>query len=236
MRNGDFSGALTGRKLTGTDPIGNPYYENTIYDPATTQTAANGVQYRQPFPGNVIPTSRLSPVALKIQAFIPLADVPGATVLNNWYQSPKYGTYSAQPAVKVDHIINDKQKLSAYIDRPFNLAPNNVDGLPLPITQIQEPHSSTWIPRLNYDYTIAPTVLLHLGIGFLRFYSPATALSQEFAYNASGNLGFNGSAIGTGFPVINIPTSSTGGGFGPAIGPIGAVTLRTTTRLVRWRV
>jgi hypothetical protein len=218
-RQGNFSQALTGRQLNGTDPLGNPYYENTIYDPATTMTSASGVQYRMPFPGNIIPMSRLDPVALKIQAFIPLPDVPGATVLNNWYQSPKYGTYSVQPAFKVDHYISDRQKLSIYIDRPFNLAPNNEDGLPLPITTLQLPHGSTWIPRLNYDYTISPTVLLHWGAGFLRFYSPDTALPQEFSYNAAQQLGFTGSAIGTGFPVLSIPTSSTGGGMGPTMGP-----------------
>ena len=36
-RNGDFSGALTGRVL-GTDPLGRPILENAIYDPATTRT------------------------------------------------------------------------------------------------------------------------------------------------------------------------------------------------------
>ncbi len=218
MRNGDFSGALTGKQLKGTDPLGNSYFENTIYDPLTTEVV-NGVSVRTPFTGNIIPQSRLSPVALKIQAFIPVPDVPNATNLNNWYQSPKYGTYSVQPAFKVDHAINDKQKLSFYVDRPFNLAPNNEDGLPLPITQVQLPHGSTWIPRLNYDYVIRPTVLLHLGVGFLRFYSPTSALAQEFSYNAASQLGFTGSAIGTGFPVLNIPTSSTGGGMGPAMGP-----------------
>src|SRR5271165_6644489 len=58
-RNGDFSAALTGRKLTGTDPLGNAYYENTIYDPMTTATSSGGVQYRTPFANNMIPTSRL---------------------------------------------------------------------------------------------------------------------------------------------------------------------------------
>jgi len=218
MRGGDFSGSLTERKLTGTDPLGNSYYENTIYDPLSTQTV-NGVSVRTPFAGNIIPMSRLSPVALKIQNFIPLPDVPNSTLLNNWYQSPKYGTYSVQPAIKVDHAISDKQKVSFYIDRPFNLAPNNEDGLPIPLTQVQLPHSSTYIPRLNYDYVIKPSLLLHLGYGFLRFYSPSTALAQEFSYNAASQLGFTGSAIGTGFPVLNIPTSSTGGGMGPAMGP-----------------
>ena len=65
-RQGNFSSALTGRKLNGTDALGNSYYENTIYDPATYQTV-NGVAVTTPFAGNVIPYSRIDPVALKIQ-------------------------------------------------------------------------------------------------------------------------------------------------------------------------
>ena len=217
-RTGNFSAAL-GAKLNGTDPLGNPYYANEIYDPTTTTMSASGVAYRIPFPNNTIPTSRLDPVALKIQNFIPVPDVPGATLLNNWYQSPKYGTYSVQPAFKIDHYISDKQKISAYVDRPFNVAPNNEDALPFPITQVEIPHGSTWIPRLNYDYTIAPTLLLHMGLGYLRFHSPSGTLPGEQTYNAASQLGFVGSATGLGMPTISIGTSSTGGGMGPNMGP-----------------
>ena len=38
-RNGDFSAALTGRVLNGTDPLGRQLLENTIYDPLTERTA-----------------------------------------------------------------------------------------------------------------------------------------------------------------------------------------------------
>ena len=170
MRTGNFSESL-GANLIGDGSAGQSLLRKHIYDPTTTHGVRNGRSLRTPFPGNIIPTSRLDPVALKIQSFIPVPDVPGASHLNNWYQSPKYGTYSVQPALKFDHYISDKQKISAYVDRPFNLAPNNEDGLPFPITQVELPHGSTWIPRLNYDYTISPTVLLHLGVGFLRFKS-----------------------------------------------------------------
>ena len=220
MRSGNFSSSLTGRNLLPgqTDALGNPYFENVIYDPATTQVT-NGSYVRSPFPGNIIPMSRLSPVALKIQSYIPVPDVPGAGNLNNWYQSPKYGTYSVQPALKFDYIVSDTQKLSAYIDRPFNLAPTMKTGCLCRLLRFSSPHGSTWIPRLNYDNSLSPTLLLHLGVGFLRFYNPSTSLPQEFNYNAVTGIGFSGSAIGTGFPVVNIPLSSTGGGMGPDMGP-----------------
>ena len=44
--------------------------ENAIYDPRTTRIV-NGQVVRDPFPNNVIPTSLLDPVALRIQSLIP---------------------------------------------------------------------------------------------------------------------------------------------------------------------
>jgi len=65
-RQGNFSGALTGRTL-GTDPTGAAILENTIYDPTTNFAASNGSIVRTPFPGNIIPSSRIDPAAAKIQ-------------------------------------------------------------------------------------------------------------------------------------------------------------------------
>jgi hypothetical protein len=213
QRQGDFSGALTGRTLTG------GYPENGIYDPNTTQLI-NGVATRTLFPGNIIPQSRLDPVALKIQNLIPLP--PRTGILNNWPQGVPYKTWAAQPAFKVDHAISDTQKLSIYVDRPTNRVPGNLgyqDGLPYPISQMTDQKNNTWIARLNYDYNITPVLLMHLGIGFLRAYTPSAAPPVVSGYDAAGLLGFKGSALGTGFPQINGLSSSTGGGMGMNIGP-----------------
>src|SRR3954465_12059776 len=79
-RAGDFSGALTNRNL-GTDGLGRPILENTIYDP-TSDFNSGGLRNRNPFPNNVIPPSQLDPVALKIQSFIPLPTRSG--LINNY--------------------------------------------------------------------------------------------------------------------------------------------------------
>src|SRR2546425_233948 len=60
-RRGDFRQALTGRSL-GTDGLGRPIMENTIYDPAT-ERVINGQRYRDPYPNNTISANRLDPVA-----------------------------------------------------------------------------------------------------------------------------------------------------------------------------
>ena len=109
-RRGDFSAALTGRQL-GTDVLGRPIMENAIYDPRTTRTV-NGQVVRDPFPNNVIPTSLLDPVALKIQALIPSPD--NGELQNNWDPRIPNQRFQSIPSVKIDHSLNQNSKISGY--------------------------------------------------------------------------------------------------------------------------
>ena len=63
---------------------------------------------RNPFPGNIIPQAGFDPVAVKIQALIPLPDFAGN--INNWNQAPKYNKISATPAIKIDHNFSAAQQ------------------------------------------------------------------------------------------------------------------------------
>ncbi len=66
QRNGDFS-AL---------PV-------VIYDPATTRPNPNGTGFvRDPFPGNIIPASRISPISRNLQSYLP--DPSNANIQNNY--------------------------------------------------------------------------------------------------------------------------------------------------------
>lgn len=68
VKNGDFSG-------TGT----------TIYDPATGNRDGTG---RTPFPNNIIPSNRISPVAKKIIPFWPAPNLPGD--FSNYFVQPRF--------------------------------------------------------------------------------------------------------------------------------------------------
>jgi hypothetical protein len=59
MRAGDFSA-----------------FGTTIYDPATGNPNGSG---RTPFPGNVIPSTRISPIARALQARLPMPNLPGVS-------------------------------------------------------------------------------------------------------------------------------------------------------------
>jgi Carboxypeptidase regulatory-like domain/TonB dependent receptor len=235
MRNGDFSGALTGKTL-GTDPLGRPILENTIYDPNTNQTV-NGQVVRNPFPNNVIPSSRFDPVALKIQALIPAPTYPG--VLNNWNQAFSALTTETIPSIKVDQNFSNQGKLSFYYSRYHGPHFNGSDGLPIPITKVRWIDTLSWTTRLNYDQPVTPTLLIHAGVGFIHHPSPDQSIPEVRSYDPVAGLGLKGALFGLGFPGISGLSSATGGGMtlgmGASGGPIilGKPTAVLSATLVR---
>ncbi len=127
-RTGDFSGALTGRRLgTTVDPLGNPFFENTVYDPQSARTI-NGQVVRSPFAGNIVPLARLDPVALKVQALLPQPD--NSASINNWSQNLTGYKVSATPALKLDHAFTSASKASFYFQKAWNHTINNGLGRP----------------------------------------------------------------------------------------------------------
>jgi hypothetical protein len=100
QQTGDFSALLK---------IG-PQYQ--IYDPTTTAAAANGRFSREPFAGNIIPSSRLDPVAQKIQTYWPKPNLPGlADGTNNFSTATPDPNLYQNHIIRIDHEISDKQKV-----------------------------------------------------------------------------------------------------------------------------
>jgi hypothetical protein len=74
-------------------------------------TPASGVAYQDIFPGNVIPSACMDPVALDLlNRFVPLPNRPDGT----FQASPVSRERTDQFTVKLDHRLNDHQNLSAY--------------------------------------------------------------------------------------------------------------------------
>lgn len=192
MRNGDFSEILTGRTLN-TDPLGRRILENTVYDPATSRVV-NGQIVRDPYPGNIIPASLIDPVARNVQAMLPPPTYSG--IVNNfaetWFDRRDFSNKS----VKIDHNVSAKLKLAFFYAKYHY--DNNVhtagDGLPISLSAGRPKHAYTHTARLNADYSIAPTAILHLGLGFIRDFQPDSAPPEQLQFDAVKNLGLVGSA------------------------------------------
>ena len=82
QRSGNFSAALQPNvPCNGPDPAGQMVCLNEIFDP-NTQTVVNGSTVRNPFPGNIIPLTRMDPTAAIVQNLVPLPNTPGLTQLH----------------------------------------------------------------------------------------------------------------------------------------------------------
>ena len=200
MRAGDFSQILTGRNL-GSDVTGAAILENVVYDPATAHSV-NGNVVTTPFPGNIIPTPRISPISAKMEAFIPAVSTAGLT--NNWAQAYPAPKFMWVPTLKLDQLFG-KQKLSFYYSEFRTDQYVNPDGLPSPITQLRILYERNRTMRLNEDYTVSPSLLIHAGIGYIMYRNPDVAISSVLAYDAPGQLGLQG-----GIPTNFTGTSATG--------------------------
>lgn len=213
-RNGDFSAALTGRNL-GTDGLGRPILENTIYDPRTNRVGPDGRTYRDVFPNNVIPTSLLDPVSLKIQALVPKAI--NSALINNFERRYNFRKIQDIPSIKVDHNFTPNTKISGYYSIQRTDKDNGQEGLPDPISARRDQIIRSYTTRVNFDTSIRPTVLLHLGVGYQRYHNPDAAPESISTFDAAGQLGLKGGFM-AGFPRIT-GLGGAQGGLGFDIGP-----------------
>jgi len=226
FRNGDFSaispngtcslcaqlGIPTGA-LPSVDGLGRPIFANTIYDPTTRKiNPANGIAYADPFPGNKIPVTSFNPTSVAIQKLIPATQSGSFT--NNGNYTNISQRYTPIPSLKLDHSIGSKGKLSFYwsttgTESQYSLPNGNADGLPPTITMARGTFIYSQTERLNYDHTLTPTILLHVGGGYshISFYDGAPV--QDFNCAAIALQGCQASIF---FPRTVIGTTGSIGG------------------------
>ena len=112
-RSGDFSQTVdqAGNVIPIYDP--NTTVANPLYDPSQALSNTNLQYLRSPFPGNVIPPTRLSAVALKDLAYYPAPNTDvGPFYQNNYFvNSPETDTASGVMA-NLDRSFGDKHRFT----------------------------------------------------------------------------------------------------------------------------
>lgn len=164
MRNGDFSRMTT---ATG-QPI-------IIYDPLTTNFAANGDPIRSPFPNNQIPASRIHPVARAVTQYMPMpnARTPGVRYSTQNMLNPEYPATDDfyNLILKFDFNIGDRNRMffrHASNDRTEDRCTNGVCEGPAmsgqqPFQRINDAYVIDWVG------TVSPTLVLNLRASHNRF-------------------------------------------------------------------
>lgn len=100
---------------------GNLAGRNAIFDPDTTRSNPGGSGYiRDPFPGNLIPSTRISPVSAKLTALLP--NPTSGALANNFVANPTQTDRVHRIDSRADHNFTDNDKLFArlsYLTRAF---------------------------------------------------------------------------------------------------------------------
>jgi hypothetical protein len=148
-----------------------PNYQ--IYDPATgNQTDGTG---RTPFPGNVIPTTRLSPQALAIMAYWPLPNTTGLGYANNYDASGDVAITGNLWNTRWDYYLNPKNAIfGRYSYAAYTEQAPGAFGL-----EAGGPNFGNYAGNSNalnqslaagWTYTISPTVVNEFRLGYMRYH------------------------------------------------------------------
>jgi Carboxypeptidase regulatory-like domain/TonB dependent receptor len=146
-----------------------------IYDPTAVRTV-NGALVRDPFPGNVIPAARISPVSRALSQYYPAPNNRQLTA--NLALSAGRRNINDTGDARLDHNFNEKNRLFGRysIQYPYVGEPNfwgnagNASNPPL----TQRRHSFT----LQDTHIFSPTLILNLNAGLVRMYGARTAWSD----------------------------------------------------------
>ncbi len=213
-----FTNVTQSGTVVGTDAEGRSVRYGTIYDPSTSRLVGS-TWVRDPFPGNIVPKSKWSPVATKILELAPITDPLFDTMVNN---IPTLGSSSpnfqeTMLTLKGDHVISSAHRVSATFNRNFRARNNSPGGrwgvppgTPTGVYQWQETPGT--LGRIAYDASLTPTVLNHVAIGYNRFGN----LNQSVFVNQDWpqKIGIQ-NVPGTHFPTLTFSgLSQQGGGIG----------------------
>ncbi len=155
---GDFSSLLQ---------LGSQYQ---IYDPATIKPAGNGRLSIQPFPNNIIPSNRISPIALNILKFYPVPNTSGSADGRSNYTSqnrPEPLDYY-NFITRYDENISEKDRLffrlsiSKKNDGPYR---NYWDSVAVGNNYVGKTRQAA----LDYVRTISPSLVMNIRYGYIRY-------------------------------------------------------------------
>ncbi len=203
-KNGDFSSTLDTTRNLGINPCdGTPIYYGEIFDPATTRTV-NGVECRTSFLAetgkNAIPSSRFSPIGQKILSYYP--DPQNGNIINNFALPFSFPILDTAMTVRIDQNVGQRDKMYFTYSSRDNARLANPPFLPGVAGEGQAQNFFTHYVRFGNDFTIGPTLLDHLNLGFNRTNSLNVAAAASSGTDFLAALGITGSTGNT-FPRIN---------------------------------
>jgi hypothetical protein len=188
-------------------------YGTAIFDPATGNANGSG---RSLFTNGIIPTSRISPQAQKIQGYYPEPNLAGT--VNNYAAAGALILDRYQTDVKVNWNRTEKHSIFVKYDNMYAKSGGTgifgVAGGPSASGSPGLGHTSVQVAAIGSTYTFSPNLVLDGTAGYERL--DQNVKGTDFGTNYGDTLGIpglNGTDIrDSGFPNINF--GSTYAGFG----------------------
>ncbi len=200
---GDFSALLT-NQVVGKDALGRDVYGGQIFDPATLHKEG-GKWVSNPFPGNIIPQTRISRVSGKVvnlfkQGYLPM--IPGRLTNNSALtESNNPWFHQTQLTLKADHNFSETNKLSGsfiWTQRPRILTddgglwdPQDPRGMGGPLARSRKQVVTSRRATLSDSWTLNPTLINTLSLAFNRYRNPSESTQdlEDSTTNWSKELG-----------------------------------------------
>ena len=217
----NFTDLISGQTGTRTDLLGRTSPLGTIFDPATTRPVTKGQidpvtglmttgtgYVRNPFPGNVIPASRLDPNAIKLLELYPLPNLPG--IFNNYAADPVLSNDSDAFDTRIDQDFSDRDQMFGRYS--FARTPQFFPG---PFTGFADGSPNTPGSGLNRSqnvmlsetHTFSPSLINEARIGYSRMHDVRLQPFGNDLTNIPGQFGIQGVpqvAENGGLPELNI--------------------------------
>ena len=156
-----------------------------IYDPFTTVPAPNGRFSRQPLAGNIVPASRIDPVAAKIAGYYPLPNQPGQNVeeTNNFFNTRKIDRENYTVTSRVDHNFSSNNR---FFLRWNNQQHDNSNNMLNTITNVDLLDRTAWGLVVDDVHVFNAGLLLNVRYG----------ITYESNINSRGSQGFDLTSLG----------------------------------------
>jgi hypothetical protein len=184
-----------------------------IYDPATAVRRADGRIERQPFPGNIIPAGRISPIAQNYMKLYPAPNLSGdAQGRNNFIGPNGRGDDFHALSARIDHRLSARHRSFlrySWNDRVENRGNWSGDTGGVKAT-------GNYLYRVNHNatydhiYSHSASTLLNLRVGFSRFEEP-NVRQHEGEFDPK-SLGFSSGATSLFGDASYVPRFEIGGG------------------------
>ncbi|HVR25059.1 MAG TPA: carboxypeptidase-like regulatory domain-containing protein [Candidatus Polarisedimenticolia bacterium] len=188
----------------------------TIYDPETTvpDPANPGGYIRTPFPGNIIPSSRIAAPSAYLASFFPLVTKGGA---GNYINNAKQIEDNDQVNLRIDEKISTKDQIFGRVT--FNKI-GNIDplGVSLSATPPFNPpflpsteRAFSWNGGVHWTHLFSSSLINDAMVGVNRSRMPRDQTGPNF-FGMFGIPGANTSPADYGLPSISASGFSTFGG------------------------